>query len=173
LVVFNSKIKRLQGKSKGKEFTGKAKNLIYNSNMGSKKPYRLIGHTADLGMEVRGKNISDLFVQAAWSFFDLMIEIQHIELKEKREISVEAPDREALMVAWLGELLFQFEAHNLVLGKFQIQSMTATSLQASAWGALFDPGKQRLKTAVKAVTYHQLRIWEKKGTWHARVIFDI
>jgi SHS2 domain-containing protein len=141
--------------------------------MGSQKPYRLIGHTADLGMEVRGKDLSDLFLQAAWSFFDLMVETQPVGLKEEREIYVEAPDREALMVAWLGELLFQFEAYYLVFGKFQIQSMTPTSLRASVWGEPFNPEKHRLKTAIKAVTYHQLRLWQEKGGWRARVIFDL
>jgi SHS2 domain-containing protein len=141
--------------------------------MASLKPYRLIGHTADLGMEVRGKDLTDLFVQAAWSFFDLMVKVRHLDLKEGREISLEAPDREALMVAWLGELLFQFEAHSLVFGKFQIHSITSTSLRATVWGEPFDPSRHPLKTAVKAVTYHQLAIWEEKGVWRARVIFDI
>jgi SHS2 domain-containing protein len=148
-------------------------NLSYNLIMASQKPYRLIGHTADLGMEVRGKDLADLFIQAAWSFFDIMIKTGPIDLKEKKEIHVEAPDLEALMVAWLGEMLFQFEVRQLVLGKFQIQSIKPTALQASAWGESFNPDKHLLKTAVKAVTYHQLRLWEEKGIWRARVIFDI
>lgn len=141
--------------------------------MASHKPYRLIDHTADLGMEVRGRNLDDLFIQAAWSFFDIMIEAGHIDLKRKKEIHVEAPDQEALMVAWLDELLFQFEARHLVFGKFQIQSINKNSLQASAWGEAFNPDKHSFKTAVKAVTYHQLRLWKEKGIWRARVIFDI
>ena len=148
-------------------------NLFYNLFMASQKPYRLIGHTADLGMEVRGKDLDDLFIQAAWSFFDIMIKTDHIDLKEEKEIHVEAPDREALMVAWLGELLFQFEAHHLVFGKFLMHRLDKNSLQASAWGEAFNPDKHPLKTAVKAVTYHQLRLWEEKGIWRARVIFDI
>jgi SHS2 domain-containing protein len=141
--------------------------------MQSLKPYRLMAHTADLGMVIRGKDLPDLFAQSAWSFFDLMVDIRHLDLKLEKKISVEAPDREALLVAWLGELLFLFEARRIVFGKFLIRSLTPTSLSASAHGAFYDPKKHRMKTVVKAVTYHQLRIWEAKGGWRARIVFDL
>ena len=139
----------------------------------SLKPYRRIAHTADLGMVVRGEDLTDLFTKAAWSFFDLMVETQHIDLVKERAIVVEAPDREALLVAWLGELLYLFEVHRLVFGQFSIRSLTPTSLQASVWGEFYDLEKHRLKTAIKAVTYHQIHIWKKKGGWRARIIFDL
>jgi len=137
------------------------------------KPYRLITHTADLGMEVRGKDLTDLFVQAGWAFFDVMMEARRIDLQQERTITVEAPDREALLIAWLGELLYLFETQHLVFGKFLIQAITSQSLQACGWGELFDLKKHHLKSTIKAVTYHQLRIWEEKGGWRARVIFDL
>lgn len=139
----------------------------------SPKPYRLINHTADLGMEVRGKDLPDLFSKAAWSFFDIMIEARQIDRKEERTIFVEAPDREALLIAWLGELLFLFETGPLVFSQFTIQSLTAHSLQALGRGERFDPRKHHLKAAIKAATYHQLRIWKEKGLWRARVVFDL
>ena len=83
--------------------------LGYNTPMTfSRKPYRLISHTGDLGMTVRGKDRIDLFEQAAWAFFDLMVDVRRIEPEKPLEVSVEAPDREALLVAWLGELLYSF-----------------------------------------------------------------
>ena len=139
----------------------------------SLKPYRLISHTADLGIEVRGKDLADLFIQAAWSFFDLMVDARRIEAKEERIITVEAPDQEALLVAWLGELLYIFETGHLVLGRFQVQSLTPQALKASAWGEGYDPKKHLFKLGIKAVTFHQLRIWEERGGWRARVIFDL
>jgi SHS2 domain-containing protein len=144
--------------------------------MAGRKPYRLIPHTGDLGMEVWGKDLTDLFAQAGWSFFDIMIEtrgIGGIELQQERKIQVEAPDREALLVAWLGELLYIFEIEHLVLGRFSIQALTSQTLSAQGWGEPLDLQKHRVKTVVKAVTYHQLRIWEAKGLWRARVIFDL
>jgi SHS2 domain-containing protein len=138
-----------------------------------RKPYRLIAHTADLGLEIWGKDLSDLFAQAGWSFFDIMIEARGIELRQERRMNVEAPDREALLVAWLGELLYVFETEHLVFGRFLIQTLTSQTLSVIGWGEYFDPEKYQIKTVVKAVTYHQLRVWEVKGFWRARVIFDL
>ncbi len=138
-----------------------------------RKPYRLISHPADLGMEVWGKDLPDLFAQAGWAFFDVMVEARGIKLRQERAITSEAPDLEALLVAWLGELLYIFETEHLVFGRLSIQTMTPQTLSAIGWGESLDPKKHQVKTVVKAVTYHQLRIWEAKGFWRARVIFDL
>lgn len=138
-----------------------------------KKPYRLISHTGDLGLEVWGKDLPDLFTQAGLAFFDIMVETSRIKLQQEKTITVEAPDLEALLVAWLGELLYIFETDHLVLARFLIQTLSSQNLSAIGWGEAFDPKKHQPKTAVKAVTYHQLRVWEAKGFWRARVIFDL
>jgi SHS2 domain-containing protein len=137
------------------------------------KPYRLIAHTADLGMEVRGKNLSDLFAQCGWSFFDIIMDTRRIDLRQEKSIVVEAPDQEALLVAWLGELLYIFETEHLVFGRFLVQTITPKTLSAINWGEKFDPKKHRVKTVVKAVTYHQVAVWVEKEIWHARVFFDL
>ncbi len=137
------------------------------------KSYRLIPHTADLGMEVWGKDLPDLFAQAGRAFFDIMMDSRSIDFQQEREVTVEAPDLEALLVAWLGELLFIFDARHFVFTRFTIQSLTPNTIQALGQGELFDAKKHGLKLAIKAVTYHQLRIWEEKGIWRARVIFDL
>jgi protein archease len=164
----------MQGKKWSKIVTEKKAEVLYNRSMArSAKPYRLISHTADLGMEVQGKDLNDLFRQAAWSFFDIMVDARRIEPNQEKAVSVEAPDREALLVAWLGELLYIFETGHLVFGKFLISSLTPQALQASAWGEKYDPRKHLFKLGIKAVTYHQVHIWEEKGEWRARVIFDL
>jgi SHS2 domain-containing protein len=138
-----------------------------------RKPYRLISHTADLGMEVWGKDLPDLFSQAGRSFFDILVGTPGIKLGQERAITVEAPDLEALLVAWLGELLYIFETEHLVFGRFVIEALTPQALSAIGWGGPLDPKRHQAKTVIKAVTYHQLRIWEARGFWRARVIFDL
>ena len=164
----------MQGKSGAKILDENKERLLYNGIMAySHKPYRLISHTADLGMEVRGKDLTDLFIQAAWSFFDIMVEARRIEPTKQKAVTVEAPDQEALLVGWLGELLYIFETEHLVFSQFLIRSLTPRALQASAIGEEYDPQKHLFKLGIKAVTYHQLCIWEEKGGWRARVIFDL
>ena len=66
-----------------------------------------------------------------------------------------------------------FETQKVVLGKFEIKTLTDQTLKAIAWGEPFQWEKHRFKQAVKAVTYHQLRIWETSKGWRARVILDV
>ena len=38
---------------------------------GKRKPYRLIEHTGDLGLEIWGEDLRQLFIHAALAFFDI------------------------------------------------------------------------------------------------------
>jgi SHS2 domain-containing protein len=148
--------------------------LGYNSPMTfGRKPYRLISHTGDLGMTVQGKDRVDLFEQSAWAFFDLLVDVRKIKPIKPLELSVEAVDREALLVAWLGELLYLFDARRLVFSRFEIEELTDRSLKARAWGEDFDRERHGFKHGIKAVTYHQVQIRETPKGWRARVILDI
>ena len=48
-------------------------------------------------------------------------------------------------------------------------------LTAHQWfqGEKLDFKRHRLKTEIKAVTYHQLKVQKVKDTWQAEVIFDV
>jgi SHS2 domain-containing protein len=137
------------------------------------KAYRLIDHTGDLGLEVRGDGLPALFANAAWAFMDMLVDAETIRADQPQAILVEAPDREALLVAWLGELLYLFDARRLVFGRFEIVALTEQTLKARAWGEAFDPDRHGFKHGVKAVTYHRLQIRKTAKGWKARVIVDI
>ncbi|MBI5582339.1 MAG: archease [Deltaproteobacteria bacterium] len=148
--------------------------MPYNGLMASKpKPYRLIDHTGDLGLEVRGADLPGLFSNAALAFTDILVAVETIRADQPQTIRVEAPDREALLAAWLGELLYLFDARRLLFGRFEISELTDQTLTARAWGEPFDPDRHGFKHDVKAVTYHQLQIRETAKGWRARVILDI
>ncbi|MCU0578326.1 MAG: archease [Desulfobacterota bacterium] len=137
------------------------------------KPYRLIDHSGDLGLEVRGDDFPGLLVNAAWAFTDILVDAPQVRAHRVQDITVEAPDREALLAAWLGELLYLFDARGLVFGRFEIREWTEQKLTARAWGEPFNPDRHGFKQGVKAVTYHQLQIRRTAKGWRARVIFDI
>ena len=148
--------------------------MSYNDLMAAKtKPYRLIDHTGDLGLEVRGNNPPDLFANAAWAFTDILVDAAKVRADRMQDITVEAPDREALLAAWLGELLYLFDARGLVFNRFEIREWTEEKLAARAWGEKFDPDRHGFRQGVKAVTYHQLQIRRTAKGWRARVILDI
>jgi SHS2 domain-containing protein len=137
------------------------------------KTYRLIDHTGDLGLEVRGDDLPALFANAAWALMDILVDAETIRADQPQTILVEAPDREALLASWLGELLFWFDARHRVFGRFEIEEWTDQKFKARAWGEAFDPKRHGFKQGVKAVTYHQLQIRKTSEGWRARAILDI
>jgi SHS2 domain-containing protein len=77
------------------------------------------------------------------------------------------------MVDWLSELLYLHDVENLLFKAFEIESVGEDGLKAVAKGEPFQEGVHVIKTEVKAVTYHQIVVREKKGRWKAQVILDL
>jgi SHS2 domain-containing protein len=86
---------------------------------------------------------------------------------------VKGSGHEELMVAWLSELLYLHEVEELLFCDFTISEILRGSIKGVARGERFQKGRHCIKTAVKAVTYHQLEIQKRDSCWHAQVIFDI
>jgi SHS2 domain-containing protein len=137
------------------------------------KDFEVIAHTADIGMIAYGTDMKQAFANAAQGLFSLITELDTIKEKEQRNIEVTAPDREALLVNWLNELIYLFEAKEMLFSRFDITSLTDTELRASGYGEKIDLAKHKLKTQVKAATYHMLKIEQNEGGWKAQVIFDV
>lgn len=130
-------------------------------------------HTADKGIRVDADSLAEVMAGAAAGMFASMIDLDGLEPTVAREVSVSAPDRETLLVAWLQELIFLFEVEDLVFFDFEIDSVSETGLEAVARGCAWPEGRPRTGAAVKAVTYYGLRVEPVGPAWQAEVVFDV
>ena len=137
------------------------------------KKYEFIEHTADLGFKVYGASLEELFAHAAEAFFEAMVALEGVAEGTERSIEVEADALDDLMVSWLSELLYLFDAERLIFKSFQVKRIENNRLEATIRGEVLDPARHEIKSGVKAVTYHQLYVKEKDGGWEAQVILDI
>jgi SHS2 domain-containing protein len=135
--------------------------------------FKILEHTADIGIIAYGEDISEAFVNAAEGLFSLIIDPKEVSVKKSREIAVTAPDREALLVNWLNELIYLLDAEGVLFKDFEIIEITETALKAKGYGEKINTKKHHLKREVKAATYHQLKIEQTTDGWRAQVIFDI
>jgi len=135
--------------------------------------YILIDHTADIGIDVFGTTIEELFTNAAFALFDIIADLSKVECKAEYSVKISGIDREQLLVIWLSELLYLHDVKYLLFKDFHITDMNENQLTASVWGEVFNDDKHVIKTEIKAVTYHGLSIVQENHQWKARVIFDL
>jgi SHS2 domain-containing protein len=137
------------------------------------KRYETLDHTADTGLIVYGKTLPSLFENAGRGFFDLITDLKKVRSRVERRIELKGESLERLMVDWLAELLFLHEVELLLFKEFSVESVGEDGLKAVVKGERFDEGIHVIKTAVKAVTHHQIRVQQEHGGWRAQVIFDL
>lgn len=135
--------------------------------------YKLIDHTGDVGVEVSGKTREELFGNAAYALFDIITDAERIAPSSVRDINLEANDLDQLLVVWLNELLYLFDTERWLFGSFKIDALSERKIRSRAEGEKFDTERHPIKTEVKAVTYHGLKIEEKEGLWKTQIVFDL
>ena len=139
-----------------------------------KKPsYELLDHTADFGIHVFGENAKDLFQNAALALMDQLVETGDLLAREERRIVITGNDRPDLMVNWLREILYLWTGEERFVQSVHIESITEKQLNARVWIDPFSSERHKLISEIKAVTYHQVRVYKTGSRWEAKVIFDI
>ncbi len=135
--------------------------------------YKLINHTADLGIHVFGTDPVELFANAAFATFDMLTEIDSLKSLKTTNLKVTGDDWSDLMVNWLRELLYLWNGKELLVKKAQILALSENELSANVELDPFDPDRHEIKIEIKAVTYHQIQVSSSPQGWEAKIIFDV
>jgi len=136
------------------------------------KEFDIVNHTADVSIIAYGADIRQAFVNAARALFNLITELGDVAEILHRDIELTAPDQESLLVEWLNELIYLFDTEHIVFKRFDITELNSTRLKARSYGEKVNSSKHRLKTGVKAATYHMLKV-DKDNGCKVQVLFDI
>jgi SHS2 domain-containing protein len=135
--------------------------------------FREIEHTADLGIEVTAGSLAGLFSTAGEALFALIVDPKNLEARELIAVAAGGDGPEELLHAWLRELLAQFNLTGFVGTRCEIQRLTSERVEGIVTGEKLDLKRHRFYTEIKGVTYHDFKVWQEAGAWHARVIFDV
>ncbi len=135
--------------------------------------YELIDHTADIALKIYGQGLPDLFCTSGHALFDVIAGIDTIAPITKRVFSLERDNPEELLVEWLGSLLYAFDTELLLFSRFSVLELNNTRLVAEAEGETVDENRHSIETAIKAITYHNLRIRKTGEIWEATVVMDV
>lgn len=128
-------------------------------------------HTGEVEMRLEAPTLPALFSEACRALGELMLgeEVEPPPDGPIETVTVEADDREALLVAWLDELVFRAETRKAVFTRCTVEHASDRAITATLRGV----PEPTLKTGVKAATYHRLRVAEEDGAWRATVVLDV
>jgi SHS2 domain-containing protein len=132
-------------------------------------PYREVDHTADWALHVWAPTLEELFAEAARGMYALASAQARPGAAVRRRVELTAEDHESLLVAFLQELLYYTESEALVFTGFQFEQLDATHLRAEVEGG----PTGRLDKAIKAVTYHNLKINRTADGYDTTIVFDV
>jgi SHS2 domain-containing protein len=147
--------------------------------------FRVLDISGDVGIKAFGESINEAFINASIGMYSLITNPDAIKEKKTIDVTVESHSLDGLLVSWLNELIFHFDAYGFIGKKITITEITpsltlppqgrgvACKLKATITGEDFDPERHERRLLIKAATYHMLRIEKAGDMWKVDVIFDI
>jgi SHS2 domain-containing protein len=140
------------------------------------KKFEVIEHTADIGIKAYGKDLAELFINAAYGMASLITDLEKVSPKDSEDISLEAENKEELLVCWLNEIIYLSASQSMLFSKFEVSEIDERHLKARIFGEELDITRHQIETEFKAATYHRLKISNStlpEGVLQAEIIFDI
>jgi len=135
--------------------------------------YRILEHPADIGIEATGPDLKSAFQQAALGLISIIVDPASVDPREQKAVTLQGTDSENLLVKWLSEILYLYDGEDFVTSTITIKKLAATELDAVLAGEAVDGNKHRLKMDVKAITYHQLKVEERRDGCVVSIFLDI
>lgn len=142
--------------------------------------FRFLEHTADAMFEAYGRDLNELFQNAALALQTIQVDPKTVTPKEKQTITLEKTQIDMLLFDFLQELIYLKDATETIFSKFKVNiKETKTKdnllyiLTADCFGEKINRKKHDLDRDAKAVTLHKFEVKKEDGQWIARVIIDI
>ena len=142
-------------------------------------PYKFLEEigTADIAFEATGRDLPELFKDAADATMNVMIDNPDaIEPRETRHIELSNDQIDMLLFDFLQELIYLKDAERLLLRVRHAQIHQKNEKyfwKAEVTGEPLDEARHQQRADVKAVTLHDFSVEKKNGGWKATVLLDI
>jgi SHS2 domain-containing protein len=136
----------------------------YNRIMG----FEEISHTADWSVRVWAEDLPSLFAESGRAMNILAGIVISKSSRVKRIFGANALDAESLLVSFLSELVYYQEQENLAFDIFHLE-VDSQKLNVEMEGAEIASADK----AIKAVTYHNLKIEKTNRGFETTIVFDV
>jgi SHS2 domain-containing protein len=138
--------------------------------------YKILEHKADIKIKVYGKNLEDIFKNAALAMAQILkhgpIQNERKLIQKKEKIKIKSIDRETLLADFLNEILAKSQiTKNIYYVSYIMYRKLKEEVKLEA--EIVSLPVENFDEDIKAVTYHDLSIKEKNGNLEATILFDI
>lgn len=137
------------------------------------KKYKLIRRSSELSVRLSGESMPGIIADAGFALFDLLVDLSSVEARESVPIEVEGVDNDDLMVNWMRELLYEYQASGYVLKEFEIRQAGEFFVRAEARGEKFDPDRHEERETIGAVAERLSHLGKMGSQWTAQVGFEL
>ena len=131
--------------------------------------YRILEHTADVGIEATATDIPALFSESVRATAAVILAAEPPPAFDRVAVSAEADDVAALLAEVLQEALWRFESSGWLPVEAELEVSETTAAGTFGVVAVTEIGGP----AIKAVTYHQLAVERTADGWRGQVFFDV
>src|SRR5690348_9496964 len=100
--------------------------------------FRILEHTADVGFEAFGATREQMFSNAGRALVFLITDPETLRESDTASIQLKSGDPAGLLVDWLSEILYLYDAENWLFRDFEIERLTDLSISAAGRGERFD-----------------------------------
>ena len=133
---------------------------------------------ADIAYEAYGKNLNELFENAALAIFELSAEIDTIVAKKKLDIKLQNEKIDNLLYDFLSEILFLKDSKYMVFRNVDVDIIENKKnkkykLKSTLKGDTINSATQHLENDIKAITMHMFEVKKEKNGWKATIVLDI
>ena len=139
--------------------------------------YNFFDHTADIAVDVEADTLDELFIASAYAWRDSISDDRKSSQSQERSLILSENSLEILLVTFLGELNYLYQSESWMMDSIQYieiyEEGDVWKLSIKILGGNFNRIDMKLKSEIKAITYHQMEIKEENGKFSTRIVFDI
>lgn len=127
--------------------------------------------TSDVLFEAYGKDLKELYANAAEAMFSIICQLDKVEPKQIEEFVMKGEDLEGTMWNWLSGLIAIVDTEQMFFSKFEIEEADDNHVKAKLYGESISPEKG--ETVVKSLTNYKYKVEKTDDGYKAVVSLDI
>lgn len=126
---------------------------------------------SDVLFEAYGKDLKELYANAAEALFSVICQIKKIKPSKMEEFEIKGKKLEDTMWNWLAGLIAIVDTEHMFFSKFEIEEADETHVKAKLYGEEARP--ETGETVVKSVTNYKYKVEKTQKGYKATISLDI